>query len=85
MSDEKDKLKGTRYDDTLTVEGDNHAELGRDGELIVGKRGDGTQVAHAGDEVLIERSKTHNVSPCEKFGHRATADGSACRFCGALL
>lgn len=81
---DRDRLKGTRYDDTLTIEGDNHAEL-VDGELRVGKRGDGSTISRAGNEVLVERSKGHNLSPCEKYGHKPNGAGDRCRFCGSAL
>ncbi len=84
MGDKDDPNKGTRYDDTLNIEGQDHVELVEvDGEVQMrcSTRGAGT-TTKAGDEVLIERSKNHGKNPCDVYGHRNNGSG-VCRFCGS--
>lgn len=80
-------LKGSRWDDTLTVEGDTHVDLVEvDGMPQVRSGRWQTSVGRAGDEVLAERTQYDaKANPCDKYGHKPNGDGSACRFCGTPL
>ncbi len=80
-----DVMEGSRWDNTLHVEGDDHVEMLDDGSIRSSRRGHG-ETRQVGDEVLVERSVNKDLTnPCEKYGHKPNAAGDRCRFCGTPL
>lgn len=68
----RDDSRGTRYDNTLTIEGDDDAYFAEDGQVRSRQRGDGRQVMHP-DEEEMRRRRAAAQQARRQAGHKPGA------------